>query len=140
VVAELLNWNANVNIPDSRLWTPLREAVEAMHGSASLKILEMLLKQDGVEINAQDQSQMTPVHLAANGQWVSRVKLLLQHSANVQSRAISSRLIQIIHVRDAFDFYNLHIQLLLSIMLRIPLGLYSRNRTRGPELTLYSQP
>lgn len=71
MTAELLKYNAKVNIAQEGGWTPLHQA--AVHGQTD--ILEMLLK-NGADPNAVSEDGKTPLEMAADNNQKKSVEIL----------------------------------------------------------------
>ncbi|MEJ2515619.1 MAG: ankyrin repeat domain-containing protein [Gammaproteobacteria bacterium] len=76
-VAELLAAGANCNARDVYGWTPLMRAVDGHY----LDTARVLLEQGHVDVNNQEESGNTALHLAAADGDVETIRLLLEHGA-----------------------------------------------------------
>ena len=78
VVSYLIDKGAVVNAPDSKRQTPLHRSV------AYPQVVKTLLSKDS-NPNAADTNNKRPLHLAVQKKYEDSVKLLLEHSANVDA-------------------------------------------------------
>ncbi|KAK2748621.1 hypothetical protein FQN55_004174 [Onygenales sp. PD_40] len=82
VVNLLIHYNANVNVQDVRLSTPLHLAASRGHA----RVLQLLLEDD-VDIDAKDSYGRTAFWIAANGGHVDASNVLLGNNCKINVRA-----------------------------------------------------
>ncbi|KAK2798932.1 hypothetical protein FQN50_008663 [Emmonsiellopsis sp. PD_5] len=83
IVNLLINHNANVNVLDVHLSTPLHLAASRGHG----RVLQLLLEDDDVDIDAKDSYGRTAFWIAANGGHVDASNVLLDNDCKINARA-----------------------------------------------------
>ena len=83
----LLENNANRNVKDNDLFTPMHRASE----TSSVECLKILVSEPGVDVNLKGKDQRSALTLASRAGHLEAVKLLVQHRAIIDINDLGKR-------------------------------------------------